>query len=126
MWQSVATAGIDLGGQHLEYPAHITLAIYPDGSPRNLLKDALGRATESWRALPVSLAGFGIFPASLGSSSRLLKKSFYEIVGVDLKIWRCGGRSIPLGSVFDFDRIGECRDRCTVLDYLGLLGLPAC
>jgi len=38
-------------------------------------------------------------------------KHFY--VDWNLQIWRCEAWSEPLGSVFDLDRIPDCRDRCT-------------
>ena len=61
MWQSLAAAAI-VHGQQLDYGAHITLAIYPDDSPVDVLKKALESAAKPWRALPITLAGFGIFP----------------------------------------------------------------
>jgi MoaA/NifB/PqqE/SkfB family radical SAM enzyme len=39
------------------------------------------------------------------------RKYFY--LDWDLNIWRCEAWSKPLGSIFDFDRLPECRDRCT-------------
>ncbi len=36
----------------------------------------------------------------------------YFYLDWDLNIWRCEAWSKPLGSVFDFDRIPDCRDRC--------------
>jgi hypothetical protein len=38
-------------------------------------------------------------------------KHFY--VDWNLQIWRCEAWSAPLGSVFDLDRIPDCRERCT-------------
>jgi len=37
----------------------------------------------------------------------------YFYLDWNLNIWRCEAWSKPLGSVFDFDRIPDCRDRCT-------------
>jgi MoaA/NifB/PqqE/SkfB family radical SAM enzyme len=37
----------------------------------------------------------------------------YFYLDWNLNIWRCEAWSKPLGSVFDLDRIPDCRDRCT-------------
>lgn len=37
----------------------------------------------------------------------------YFYLDWELNIWRCEAWSKPLGSVFDLDRIPDCRDRCT-------------
>jgi MoaA/NifB/PqqE/SkfB family radical SAM enzyme len=37
----------------------------------------------------------------------------YFYLDWNLNIWRCEAWSKPLGSVFDFDSIPDCRDRCT-------------
>lgn len=37
----------------------------------------------------------------------------YFYLDWNLDIWRCEAWSKPLGSVFDFDHLPECRDRCT-------------
>jgi hypothetical protein len=37
----------------------------------------------------------------------------YFYLDWNLNIWRCEAWSKPLGSVFDFDRIPDCRDHCT-------------
>jgi MoaA/NifB/PqqE/SkfB family radical SAM enzyme len=37
----------------------------------------------------------------------------YFYLDWNLNIWRCEAWAKPLGSVFDFDRIPDCRDRCT-------------
>jgi hypothetical protein len=37
----------------------------------------------------------------------------YFYLDWDLNIWRCEAWSKPLGSVFDLDRIPDCRDHCT-------------
>ena len=39
------------------------------------------------------------------------RKYFY--LDWNLNIWRCEAWSKPLGSVFDLDRLPDCRDRCT-------------
>ena len=37
----------------------------------------------------------------------------YFYLDWNLNIWRCEAWSKPLGSVFDFERIPDCRDHCT-------------
>jgi hypothetical protein len=37
----------------------------------------------------------------------------YFYLDWNLNIWRCEAWSKPLGSVFDFDHIPDCRDHCT-------------
>ena len=37
----------------------------------------------------------------------------YFYLDWNLNIWRCENWAKPLGSVFEFDRIPDCRDRCT-------------
>jgi hypothetical protein len=68
LWHSLAAEGIDADRHDLGYPAHITLAIYPDDMPRDRLHAACTQATASWRTLPIALSGIGIFP---GTSSIL-------------------------------------------------------
>ena len=63
MWQTLADHGIDTDRQQVGYPAHITLAVYPDGTPTDMLRAAVARTAADWRALPVTLSAFGIFPA---------------------------------------------------------------
>lgn len=62
MWQALAEAGIDDDRNTLGYPAHITLAIYPDGTPAEPLRSAVDRLGGIWGTLPMALAGFGVFP----------------------------------------------------------------
>ncbi len=62
MWRTLAEQGIDTDREQLGYPAHITLAIYPDDAPVDVLGAALDQVTRNWRALPVTLSGFGLFP----------------------------------------------------------------
>jgi len=64
MWQSLAAAGIDRDRHDLGYAPHITLAVYSDDSPTAVLRDAVEHASHAWGPLPVTLAGFGIFPGS--------------------------------------------------------------
>ncbi len=62
MWRTLAAAGIDSDQHDLGYAPHITLAVYADAAPAAMLRDALEHATTGWDRLPVTLAGFGIFP----------------------------------------------------------------
>src|ERR1700733_8944081 len=64
MWGNLATDGIDEDRVRLGYSPHITLAIYQNNIPVNDLREAVGRMARGWRALPVTLAGLGIFPGS--------------------------------------------------------------
>jgi 2'-5' RNA ligase len=64
LWHVLAAEGIDADRHDLGYPAHITLAIYPDGTPRDRLQAALTHATASWRTLPITLSGIGVFPGT--------------------------------------------------------------
>lgn len=68
LWHVLATKGLDTDRHNLGYPAHITLAIYPDDTPADRLHAAFTHATASWQTLPVTLGGIGIFP---GASSIL-------------------------------------------------------
>jgi hypothetical protein len=61
---SLAFADINSESQRSGYGAHLSLAIYPDEYHANSLKKALRNATRVWRALPVTIAALGIFPAS--------------------------------------------------------------
>jgi 2'-5' RNA ligase len=68
LWRVLATQGLDTDRHELGYPAHITLAIYPDCTPEDRLHAAFSHVTASWRILPVTLGGIGVFP---GASSIL-------------------------------------------------------
>lgn len=62
MWRALAEAGIDDDCLRLGYPPHVTLAIYPDDAPVPQLETTVALLAKEWGALPVELAGFGIFP----------------------------------------------------------------
>lgn len=64
MWQLLAASGIDRDRHDLGYAPHVTLAVYADDAPVGVLRDALEDAGKTWAALPVTLAGLGIFPGS--------------------------------------------------------------
>jgi 2'-5' RNA ligase len=68
LWRVLATLGLDTDRHDLGYKAHITLAIYPDDTPEDRLHAAFSQVTASWRVLPVTLGGIGVFP---GASSIL-------------------------------------------------------
>ena len=64
MWRALAEGGVDDDCLRLGYPPHITLAVWPDEAPVGLLAAAVGRFGAEWDALPVALAGFGVFPGA--------------------------------------------------------------
>jgi 2'-5' RNA ligase len=64
MWRTLDAEGIDDDRHRLGYTPHITLAIYPDEAPVDRLADLFDRVAASWPALPVTLCGFGVFPAA--------------------------------------------------------------
>lgn len=55
-------AGDEAVPEHDRYPPHVTLAICPGGTAEDDLRAAVAAATRGWRALPVHLAGLGLFP----------------------------------------------------------------
>lgn len=61
LWHAVAEAGDD-GALRLGYGPHITLAILPDGIDAEALATAGFATARGWDALPVTLAGLGVFP----------------------------------------------------------------
>ena len=64
MWRALAEGGVDDGCLRLGYPPHVTLAVWPDEAPVEPLAAAVGRFGAEWDALPVALAGFGVFPGT--------------------------------------------------------------
>jgi 2'-5' RNA ligase len=63
-WRTLAEANIDCDRHRLGYAPHVTLAIYPDDAPADQMGAAIERIAPGWHALPVTLAGFGIFPGA--------------------------------------------------------------
>jgi 2'-5' RNA ligase len=61
MWRALAEAGVDDGCLRLGYPPHVTMAIWPDEAPVESLAAAAERFGAEWDALPLALAGFGVF-----------------------------------------------------------------
>ena len=64
MWRALAESGVDDDCLHLGYPPHVTLAVWPDEAPVEALDAAVARFGGEWDALPVVLAGFGVFPGA--------------------------------------------------------------
>lgn len=62
MWRARAEAGLDDDCLCPGYPPHVTLALYPDDAPVPQLETTVRLLAEGWDALPVELAGFGVFP----------------------------------------------------------------
>jgi hypothetical protein len=61
MWDALADAELDASGRRLNYPAHLTLGIFPD----QLAAPARAVAMRPmWLAMPITLAGFCVFPAA--------------------------------------------------------------
>jgi 2'-5' RNA ligase len=50
------------GDRNRSYPPHLTLAIFSDSVDAADLDAALAATTGRWKALPVTLAGIGVFP----------------------------------------------------------------
>ena len=63
LWVALDAAGIDSSRNALGYPAHVTLAVFRDEAPREALCAALTALAAEWPVLPLTLAGFGVFPA---------------------------------------------------------------
>jgi 2'-5' RNA ligase len=64
MWRALAESGVDDDCLRLGYPPHVTLAVWPEEAPVEPLAAAVERFGAAWDALPVALAGFGMFPGA--------------------------------------------------------------
>lgn len=64
MWRALADQAGDDDALRLGYPPHITLAVLPDTVPAEALEGSALRVVRSWDALPVVIAGFGVFPGT--------------------------------------------------------------
>ncbi len=64
MWRALAESGVDDDCLRLGYPPHVTLAVWPDEASVGALAAAAERFGAEWGALPVALAGFGVFPGA--------------------------------------------------------------
>jgi len=62
--EALAAAGIDTNQHARDYPAHVTLAVFPDDAPVEALRAALTELASKWQALPLAFAGVGIFPTA--------------------------------------------------------------
>jgi 2'-5' RNA ligase len=62
MWRTLFEKGIDTDYRRIGYPPHITIAIYPDVTPEDVLRAAADKLSRRWKELPFTLSGFGIFP----------------------------------------------------------------
>ncbi|CAA9226745.1 MAG: hypothetical protein AVDCRST_MAG04-906 [uncultured Acetobacteraceae bacterium] len=64
MWRALAEGGVDDDCLRLGYPPHLTLAVWPEEAPVGPLAAAVERFGAEWDAMPVALAGFGVFPGA--------------------------------------------------------------
>lgn len=62
--RALAENGIDDDRLALGYRAHVTLAIFDDTAPVDVIDTALRTRAADWSCLKVSLTGFGMFPAA--------------------------------------------------------------
>ncbi len=64
MWRALAENGVDDDCLRLGYPPHVTMAVWPDEAPVEPLAAAAERFAAEWDALPLALAGLGVFPGA--------------------------------------------------------------
>ena len=65
MWRALEEqTGDDDDALRLGYPPHLTLAIIPDAPVTAHIEKAVFDLVDNWDALPLTLAGFGVFPTS--------------------------------------------------------------
>lgn len=64
IWRALAEQTGNDSIVQLAYPPHLTLAVLPDDVPAKAIEDATFDAVDGWAALPIVLAGIGVFPAS--------------------------------------------------------------
>lgn len=64
MWRALAESGVDDDCLRLGYPPHVTLAVWPDEAPVELLTTAADRSAAECGAMPAALAGYGVFPGA--------------------------------------------------------------
>jgi 2'-5' RNA ligase len=65
MLEALPDRRADIRHRHRPYSPHIKLATYSDGVDIADLDAALATATGTWQKLPITLAGFGIFPGEV-------------------------------------------------------------
>jgi 2'-5' RNA ligase len=63
VWCALAEQAGNDGAIRLGYAPHVTLAILPDVAPA-AIEAATFRAAAGWDALPLTLAGLGVFPGT--------------------------------------------------------------
>jgi MoaA/NifB/PqqE/SkfB family radical SAM enzyme len=99
-----------------------SMVFSPDSALINFETDELVRALDAIKTLAKRFPVQNPTPALDDVRHHLLgeKEEFACVAGHkyfyldwDLNIWRCEAWSTPLGSVFDLDRIPDCRDHCT-------------
>jgi 2'-5' RNA ligase len=64
MWHALAEQTGDDDALRLGYAPHLTLALMPDDSSAADAERVVLDLAGTWNALPLTLAGFGVFPAS--------------------------------------------------------------
>ena len=99
-----------------------SMVFNPDSALLNFTQEELVQAVESVKLLRKRLSVQNPL-ASMDDVERYIrgeKEQFgcvgghkYFYLDWNLNIWRCEAWSKPLGSVFDFERIPDCRDHCT-------------
>lgn len=62
LWRAIKAQTGDDDALRLGYGPHITLAVLPDGIDAAAVAEAGFAAARGWDALPVTLAGLGVFP----------------------------------------------------------------
>jgi 2'-5' RNA ligase len=63
IWQALAEQSGDDDALRLGYAPHLTLTIIPDADAITEVEKAVFELTDRWDALPLTLAGLGVFPA---------------------------------------------------------------
>ena len=64
LWRALAEQAGDDDALRLGYPPHLTLAVLDEAAPADRVEEAAFRLARGWDALPVTLAGLGVFPGS--------------------------------------------------------------
>jgi 2'-5' RNA ligase len=64
MWRALAEQGGDDDALRLGYAPHLTFAVMPDAPANADIEKAAFDLADNWDALPLTLASFGVFPAS--------------------------------------------------------------
>ena len=64
MRRALAVQTGDDDALRLGYAPHVTLAVLPDSAPAGTVEDTVFRVAGDWDALPLVLAGLGVFPGA--------------------------------------------------------------